>query len=66
MNNFAIIVGTFSDFKLIKTRSTAQLVIEVPIERAFDAIAILGIPQPGKEIQVAVYRPDTSEESELA
>lgn len=52
----AIVSGTFSDFKLVKTRSVAQLVIEIPIERAADAVAIFGIPQPGQEIAVAVAR----------
>jgi hypothetical protein len=55
----AVITGTFADFKLIKTRSTAQLVIEVPIEQADRALLALGgIPQPGRESSVAVARLD--------
>jgi hypothetical protein len=55
----AVIAGTFADFKLIKTRSTAQLIIEVPIEHADIALTALGgIPQPGKECSVAVARMD--------
>lgn len=44
------ILATFSDAKVIKTRSTLQLVFEVPLERADEALRILGgLPQPGKE-----------------
>lgn len=49
------IAGVFSDFKLIKTRSCAQIVIEVPIEQADEALVQLGgLPQPAKERWVAV------------
>jgi hypothetical protein len=49
--------AVFSDFKLVKTRSSAQLVLEIPIERADAVLAILGgVPQPGKEVSVAVAR----------
>jgi hypothetical protein len=37
----AAIKGTFSDFKLIKTRKLAQLIIEIPIELADSALAAL-------------------------
>jgi anti-sigma-K factor RskA len=57
MIDHAVIAGTFADFKLIKTRSTAQLVIELAIEHADEALRVLGgVPQPGKEIPVAVAR----------
>lgn len=52
----AVITGTYSDFKLVKTRSVAQIVIEVPIEKAQEAIALFGVPQPGAEVPVAVAR----------
>lgn len=52
----AVIDGTYSDFKLVKTRSVFQMVIEGPIERAAEAIAMFGVPQPGQEIHVAVAR----------
>lgn len=49
------IQATFSDFKLIKSRSVVQLVLELPIEAADAALASLGgIPQPGAERWVAV------------
>lgn len=52
-----VIQGTFSDLKLIKTRSVAQIVIEVPIEAADHALSVLGgVPQAGKECSVAVAR----------
>lgn len=57
MTELSAIQGTFSDFKLIKTRSTAQVVIEIPIEAADHALNVLGgVPQHGKERWVAVAR----------
>ncbi len=39
MSKPAAIDGRFADFKLIKTRSVCQLVVEVDITRADDALA---------------------------
>lgn len=52
----AVLSGTYSDFKIVKTRSVFQMVIEGPIERAAEAVAMFGVPQPGQEIHVAVAR----------
>jgi hypothetical protein len=57
MTDHSVITGSFSEFKTIKTRSVIQVVIEVPIEHADLALATLGgVPQPGKEVPVAVAR----------
>lgn len=48
--------GTFADFKLIKTRSVVQIVIEMPIEKAQAVVAAFGLPTPGEEIPVGVAR----------
>lgn len=66
MTDELAIQGNYADFKLVKTRSVCQLVIEVPIERAEQAIKAFGIPQPGTEIPVAVARikPVAKQESE--
>lgn len=50
------IAGTFADFKIIKTRSVLQIVVEIPIEQGQAALELLGIPQPGAEIPVAIAR----------
>lgn len=51
----AAIKGTFADFRLIKGRKVAQLVIELPIEEADAALATLGgLPQPAAERWVAI------------
>jgi hypothetical protein len=56
-DNAAAIRATFSDFRLIKGRKQAQLILEVPIEEADNAIAALGgIPQPHSDRWVAVAR----------
>lgn len=51
--------GTFADFKLIKTRKVAQLVVEIPIEEADAALAALGgLPRSDVDRWVAVARLD--------
>ena len=53
----AVITGTFSDLKLVKSRSVLQLVVEVPIEAAGAALGVLGgVPVPGQEVHVALAR----------
>jgi hypothetical protein len=53
----AAIRATFSDFRLIRSRKTCQLVLEIPIEGADAALAALGgIPQPHSERWVGVAR----------
>jgi len=53
----AAIRGTFADFRLIKGRKVAQLVVELPIEEADAALATLGgLPQPHTERWVALAR----------
>jgi hypothetical protein len=60
MNDAAVTQGTFSDFRLIKGRKCAQIVIEVPIEQADQALAALGgLPQPAEEKWVAIARLET-------
>lgn len=52
----AAISGSFADYRLVKSRSVLQLVIEVPVEQQGAAFAALGYPLPGTEIPVAVAR----------
>jgi hypothetical protein len=52
----AVIAGSFADIKSVKSRSVVVLMIEVPIERAADVVAMFGYPQPGEEVPVAVAR----------
>lgn len=52
----AIVAGTFADMRSVKSRSVVVLMIEVPIERANDVVAMFGFPQPGAEVPVAVAR----------
>ena|SRR5581483_1265781 len=57
MNSAAAIRGTFADFRLIKGRKVAQLVVELPIEEADGALATLGgLPRPDREAWVALAR----------
>jgi hypothetical protein len=60
MTDAAVTQGTFADFRLIKGRKVCQLVIEVPIEQADQALAALGgLPQPMNETWVALARLET-------
>lgn len=53
------IKATFSDFRLIKGRKVAQLVFEVPIEGADQALETLGgVPRMDKEAWVGIARLD--------
>src|SRR4051812_4591789 len=60
MTDAAVTQATFSDFRLVKGRKVAQLVFEVPIEQADQALAALGgLPQPATEAWVALARLET-------
>lgn len=50
----AVIKGVYGDFKLVRSRGVAQVVIEMPIEQAEGFIEGFGIPIPGKETWVAI------------
>lgn len=52
----AVIDGSLAEIKFVKSRSVAVLCVEIPIERAEEAIGKFGIPLPGQEIPVAVAR----------
>lgn len=53
----AALQATFSDFKLIRSRKTCQIILEIPLEQADNALTVLGgIPQPATERWVAVAR----------
>ncbi len=54
----AVIRGTFSDYKLIKTRKVVQIIVEVPVEQQAQVFAALGFPMPDSETWVAVARLD--------
>jgi hypothetical protein len=47
--------GCFSDFRLIRGRKVCQLVVELPIEEADEALRVLGgLPQPASERWLAL------------
>lgn len=53
----AAIKATFSDFRIVKGRKVAQLVLEVPLEQADAALDTLGgLPMPDRERWVALAR----------
>lgn len=57
MSTPAAISGSLADFRIVKTRSVVQFIVEVPIEQADVALATLGgIPLPGVERPVALAR----------
>lgn len=51
-----VLRATYADLKTVKTRSTCQLILELPIEALTDVVALLGAPLPGGEVWVAVAR----------
>lgn len=57
MEDGIAIKGTYSDFKIVKTRNVAQVIIEIPIEEANDRfIKLFGLPNPQEETWVAVAK----------
>jgi hypothetical protein len=63
------ILATFADVKFIRTRSTMQLVLELPIEQADEALKALGgVPQPGTErwVGVALAPKERKESAKIA
>lgn len=50
----SVMEGTYSDFKLVKTRSVAQIIVEIPIERASRWVEMFGLPTPNMEQWVAI------------
>jgi hypothetical protein len=55
MTEYRGITGSFADFKLVKTRGVVQVITEIPIEEADQALESLGgIPVPGKERHVCI------------
>lgn len=49
--------ATFSDFRLVRSRKVAQLVMEVPIEAADHALKTLGgLPKPDLDLWVGIAR----------
>lgn len=49
-----IIQGTYSDYKIVKTRNVAQIIVEIPLETADTFCQMFGMPKPSKEKMVAV------------
>lgn len=57
MTKAAAISAAYADFRLVKSRKVVQLVFEVPLEKANEAISVLGgMPDPSAEIWVALAR----------
>jgi len=56
MSEPAAILATFSDFRLIKGRKQAQLVFEVPMEKAKEALDNLGMPDPAGGTWFAIVK----------
>ena len=48
--------GTYSDFKLIKTRRVFQMIIEFPIEAQKEFTDAFGLPMPDAEQYIAVAK----------
>jgi hypothetical protein len=54
MNAPIVVRASYADFRLVKTRSMFQVVLEGPIEQAEDFVTAFGLPIPGSERPVAL------------
>jgi hypothetical protein len=64
MTDRAAIAGTFADFRTVKGRKQAQLIIEVPLEKADEALRALGgVPQPSnpKWVAIVLLKPEAAQ-----
>jgi hypothetical protein len=64
MSDKAAIAGTYSNFRIIRSRKVCVLEIEIPLEAGEQAIRAFGMPQPGAEVPVAVARLQTPDKAE--
>jgi hypothetical protein len=48
--------GTYSDFRIVKTRNVAQIIVEIPLEQAEEFVTMFGMPTPNTDKWVAVAR----------
>ena len=53
MNN-KVLQGTYADFKIVKSRAVAQIIVEIPLESAQAAVEMFGVPNPSYDQWVAV------------
>jgi hypothetical protein len=60
----AIFAATYSDLKFIKTRKTAQIILEIPLEAASAFLEAFGAPNPAAERHVAIAALHSREEHE--
>lgn len=56
MTDLAVIEATFCDFRIVKGRKQAQLVFEMPLEKAEEAIKRLGMPRPDNPAWCAIAK----------
>jgi len=54
MTTNKVMQGTYSDFKVIKTRKVIQVVVEIPIEQGNSFVEMFGVPDPSQEVWVAI------------
>jgi hypothetical protein len=56
MTDEAIIEAEYVEWKMVKTRSSLQLIFEVPLERQEQVMRALGVPMPNVSSPVAIAR----------
>lgn len=56
MADEAIIEAEYVEWKMVKTRSSLQLIFEVPLERQEQVMRALGVPLPNVSTPVAIAR----------
>ena len=57
----AAVKATYADLKLVRSRSCAQLVFEIPLEQLQIAIDAFGVPMPSAEVWCAIARLNPAE-----
>lgn len=52
----AVIQGTYTDLKVVRSRKVCQIVVEIPLETSKAFVDAFGMPNPGSETWVALAR----------
>lgn len=56
MNQPRAFEGFYSDFKLVKTRQVAQVIVEIPLASATEFVRLFGLPDPAAEQPLAIAK----------
>jgi len=58
MTDRAAFFGTYAEIRNVRSRKVTQIIVEIPIERYAEFVAVFGGPNPAEETCIALARMD--------